>query len=81
LYYQYIDGLSSYQINFLKALADGNETGFTNSDLLKKYNLSSSANVARIKKALEKKELIDISGQKVTLIDHVFKIWLKREFE
>jgi hypothetical protein len=81
LYYQYIDGLSSYQINFLKALADGNETGFANSDLRKKYNLSSSANVARIKKALEKKEIVDISGQKVSLIDPVFKIWLKREFE
>ncbi|MDD3740813.1 MAG: ATP-binding protein [Bacteroidales bacterium] len=79
LFYQYIDGLSSYQLNFLKALADGNESGFTNSDLMKKYNLSSSANVARIKKALEKKEIVDISGQKVSLIDPVFKIWLQRE--
>jgi hypothetical protein len=81
LFYQYIDGLSSYQLNFLKALADGNESGFTNSDVLKKYSLSSSANVARIKKALEKKELVDISGQKVSLIDPVFKIWLRRELQ
>lgn len=79
LFSQYVDGLSSFQLNFLKVLADGIESGFTNSDIIKKYNLSSSANVARIKKALEKKELIDISGQKVTLIDPVFKIWLQRE--
>ncbi len=79
LFSQYIESLSSFQLNFLKALTDGVESGFTNSDILKKYNLSSSANVARMKKALEKKELIDISGQKVTLIDPVFKIWLQRE--
>ena len=48
LFSQYVDGLSSFQLNFLKVLADGIESGFTNSDIIKRYNLSSSANVARI---------------------------------
>lgn len=75
LYYRYIEGLSSYQINFLHAVAAGINSEFTKSATLEKYHLGTSANVKRLKDALEKKELIDISGRIVTFNDPVFKLW------
>ncbi|MDD2476997.1 MAG: ATP-binding protein [Dysgonamonadaceae bacterium] len=80
LYYNLIENLTSYQLNFLRALTSGVHSEFSSSEMLKRYNLGTSANVVRIKKSLENKEIIDISGKRVTLIDPVFGIWLKREF-
>ena len=78
LYYQYIDGLSGFQMNFLRALADGKNSEFTKSEILKNYQLGTSANVKRLKNALEKKELIDIAGKIVTFNDPVFKRWFQK---
>lgn len=70
-----IDSLTTTQIGFLQAVAKG-ETSFTSQDVLTKYKLGSSANVKNIKYTLEKKELIDILPDSITLQDPVFKHWL-----
>lgn len=62
-----------------KHLADGVYIGFSRKDIIKKYRLESSANVQSIKKALLKKDLIDIDGQEITFNDSLFKLWLKRQ--
>lgn len=80
LFEKQTEGLSSYQINFLRALCDGVAEGFTSKAVLVKYDLGSSANVGTIKRALEKKEIIDIEGQKVYIADPVLVLWLKRFF-
>lgn len=79
LFYRNIEELTSYQLNFLKAIVNGVDSEFTKSENLKKYNLGTSANVSRLKKSLEQKEIIDISGRKVSIQDPVFKRWLKNE--
>ena len=81
LYYNQTENLSAYQLNFLKALVNGVQSEFSSADIIKQYNLGSSANVSRLKKALEQKELIDISGTKVTLLDPLFGYWLKNEMK
>lgn len=78
LYYRYIEGLSGFQINFLRAVADGKSSEFTKSETLKNYHLGTSANVKRLKDALEKKELIDITGKLVSFNDPVFKLWFQK---
>jgi len=78
LYYNYIANLTALQINFLHALVDGIHHEFSKKEVLTKYNLGASSNIARIKKSLEQKELIDIYPQKVLINDPVFKLWLKR---
>jgi len=80
LFYNYSETLTVLQLNFLRALADGENTGFSRKEILQKYNLGTSANILRIKKALENKELIDISRNIITFNDPVFKIWFKKEF-
>lgn len=71
--------LSDLQLNFLRALASGVTTGFSSKGVIRKYRLESSANVQSIKKALLKKDLIDIDGQHVSFNDSLFKLWLQRQ--
>ena len=60
LFQNEIESLSSYQMNFLRAVIDGVHSEFTTQEVLQKYQLGSSANVSIIKRALVKKELIEI---------------------
>jgi len=78
LYYRYVEELSGYQINFLRAIVEGVSSEFTKVETLQKYHLGSSANVKRLKDSLEKKELIDITGKIVSLNDPVFKLWFRK---
>ena len=74
-----IESMTSTQINFLKAVLEG-ETAFTSQQNLKKYRLGSSANLKKIKKMLISREIIDIYAQKVDILDPIFKLWLKEDF-
>lgn len=80
LFMQQTEGLSSYQMNFLKALAAGETCDFTSVCVLKKYNLGSKSNISRIQEALIKRELIEKSGGRVLIADPVFRLWLLREY-
>ena len=74
-----VEQLSELQLNFLRALANGVITGFSRKEIIKKYRLESSANVQSVKKALLKKDLIDLDGQEISFNDSLFKLWLKRQ--
>lgn len=70
------DELTNYQINFLKALIDGVEK-FSSKETLDEYKMGTSANVLRVKNTLENKEIIDIQGTHISLLDPMYKNWLK----
>ncbi|MBN1927705.1 MAG: ATP-binding protein [Prolixibacteraceae bacterium] len=71
--------LTNSQINFLKALINGVEQ-FSSKETLEDYQIGSSANVVRVKKALENKEIIDIQAGKISLMDPMYKHWLKKDY-
>ena len=73
-----LKGLTSFQMNFLRALCDGVSSDFGSKAILEKYNLGSKSNISRIKTALQDKEMIDFDKNSVYLEDPVFKIWFKR---
>ncbi|MCK7461589.1 MAG: hypothetical protein MZU84_05760 [Sphingobacterium sp.] len=79
LYQRETELLSDTQINFLKALASGVNTGFNSAEILNKFRLGSSANVSKIKKTLVDRELIDIRNQYAEFIDPVYELWFIRE--
>ena len=79
LYQRDTDYLSNTQVNFLKAMCDGVKQ-FSSVESLKKYSLGTSANVVKIKKALEKKEIIDTFEGAVQFLDPAFKLWFRRCF-
>lgn len=72
-----ISSLTQHQLSFLKAAIDG-VGRFTSADVIKKYSLNSSANVARVKDALMKKEIITFDdGDNLRLLDPLFHYWLE----
>ncbi len=74
-----VETMTATQLNFLKAVING-ETAFTSQENLKKYRLGTSANLTKIKKALISREIIDITARKVDILDPIFKLWLQEEF-
>ena len=79
LFIQQTEDLSAYQMNFLHALANGVNTGFTQSTVLKQYQLGTAANITRLKKALTEKDLITtIAPKTLAMSDPILQMWLKR---
>ena len=79
LFEKQTESLTTNQMNFLRAVIDGVHSEFTTQEVLQKYRLGSSANVSIVKRALVKKELIEIEKRQVVIPDPVMKEWLKRE--
>lgn len=79
LYQKEVEQLTNPQLNFLKAVCDKVEK-FSSSEIIREYRLGTSANVVRIKKSLENKELIDIAGTKIQFNDPLFESWLKQKY-
>jgi len=78
LFTEQISSLTSFQMNFLKAIADGVDSGFTSEAVLSKYSLGTKSNISRIIKALVDKELIEVEGKHIRMADPVFLQWFKR---
>ncbi len=71
--------LTITQVNFLKALLTG-ETQFSAQNTLQQYRLGTSANILRIKKTLEKREIIDIVGSSISFQDPIYRYWLQKYY-
>lgn len=78
LFEQQIQGLTSFQLNFIRAICQGVHTDFGSKAILEEYNLGSKSNVSRIKTALIDRELIDINKGQIYLEDPVFRLWFMR---
>ncbi len=79
LFEKQTENLSAYQINFLRAIINGVHKEFSTQEVIQKYRLGSSANVATVKRALIKKELIETEKREVAISDPLLKVWLQRE--
>lgn len=79
LFKKQTESLTTYQMNFLRAIIDGVHSEFTTQETLNKYQLGSSANVAIVKKALVKKELIEVEKRQIVISDPLLAVWLKKE--
>ncbi len=79
LYQKEVDQLTNPQLNFLRALCDKVEQ-LSSAETIRKYRLGTSANIPRIRTALENKELIDITGKQINFNDPLFESWLKQKY-
>lgn len=79
LFIQQTEGLTTYQLNFIRLLCNGIHSGFNTQSVVEQYSLGSKSNVERIKKCLIDRELITIEKEGVFLADCVFELWFKRE--
>lgn len=77
LFMQQIAPLTSYQMNFLRAVCAGYHDGFNTSHVRSEFDLGSASNIPRLKSALTEYDLIEINGKQVFITDPVFASWLK----
>lgn len=80
LFLQQIEGLTTYQMNFLKAMANDVHSDFTSKEVMNNYDFGTKSNVIRIKSNLIKRELIEESSDGLVFTDPVFKLWFTREW-
>jgi len=68
--------MTGYQMHFLKAVASGISTGLSKAEIVSKYKLGSSANVAAIQKIMITKDLVSQTPEGLIITDKVFEKWL-----
>ena len=76
LFMQQIDGLTTYQMNFLRAVARGVHNDFTSQEILENYNLGTKSNITRLITVLTNKELIEKRIDGIYIADPVLEKWL-----
>ena len=75
-----MNGLTTFQVSLLRATVEGN-TRFSASEVIRKYNLNSSANVKRVKDALMKKEILTFDGDdKPEFLDPLLEYWIRKYY-
>lgn len=80
LFQEQIKDLSSYQMNFLRAICQGIHSGFTGKDILDRFSLGTKSNINRLHTSLIDRELIESIDQKLYIMDPVFERWFIQSF-
>ena len=83
-FYKIAESLTLKQLNYLRALAEGNQELYSRSTR-DTYQLGSSSNVVRIKSSLMNKEIIKIEKvdpgrTDAVFTDPIFREWLQRSY-
>ena len=74
------NSLTEFQLNLLKAIANG-EQMLSSVGTIKKYRLGTSANVTKNKKVLVNMDVIDISRTTAEFQDPLFKVWFAENYK
>ena len=80
LFQEKTESLTSYQLNFIKAIISGIHEDFGKANIREEYNLGSHSNITRIKTALIEKELIETRRDGIFIADPVMKQWFRSRF-
>ncbi len=78
LYIRDTEELSSGQVNYLKAIAKGITKNMSSKEVIYQHKLGTSANVVKIRKVLQNKEIVDLANGNVYFIDPVYELWFKK---
>lgn len=73
------EGLTVQQLNYLKALLNG-ESAISSTETMKKYGIASATAALRAKAALIKKDILDNTEGKIQFLDPVYQYWLSHSF-
>jgi len=78
-YYRITDRLTCLQLRFLKALLS-EENKLCSTVTIKKYNLGTSAHIARCRINLERQEILLCDKWEMRFTDPIYRIWLKTRY-
>lgn len=77
-YLREVERMTPTQFNYLKAVVN-EEKNLSGQDVIRKYKLGSSANVAKIKKVMEDREILDFWNSYPVFNDPFFKLWIRKQ--
>ena len=79
LFIEQTANLSTYQLNFIRAICRGYHDGYGRSEVASQFSLGSMSNISKLKKALVDREIVEITESGCHLADPLFKLWFIRE--
>lgn len=71
--------LTAYQLNLIRAICAGYHEDFGKKEVTSQYDLGSRSNLAKLKKALIEREIIEQTEDGLYIADPLFELWFKRE--
>ena len=77
LFMEQTGSLTTYQMNMLRAIIDGQHTQWTSQEVLSKYGLGTKSNVAKMQKVLQERDFIVATEQGLFLSDPVMGLWMQ----
>ena len=78
LYMHQTESLTTFQLNFLRAILNGIHTNFGCAEIREQFHLGSYSNINRIIKSLIDKELISDSDRGIFISDPILCKWLEQ---
>lgn len=78
LFIEQLNPLTTYQMNFLRAINNGQHDQWTSQEVMGKYNLGTKSNIAKMQKLLLEKDFIERREDGLYLSDPVLELWLKQ---
>ncbi len=78
IFIEQLNSLTTYQMNFLRAVLSGVSRGFGEKAVRDTFDLGVPSNITRLKKKLIDKELVEITENGIIIGDPVLRIWLKK---
>lgn len=76
-----IMSLSGYQLRYMKALLAGYGGELNHKEVLGRFGLGGTSNVAAVKKALMKKEMVELDDKCMRISDPLLVHWMKMYIE
>ena len=78
IFIEQVQSLTSYQLNFLRAVISGIKENFGEEKIREEFHLGSPSNINRLKTTLINKELIEQTSSGIIIGDPVLKLWLRK---
>jgi len=80
LFVEQTSSLTSYQLNFIRAICHGHHKDFGKREVTSTFDLGSRSNLVKLKETLTHREIIDTDESGIVLADPLFELWFKRHF-
>lgn len=78
LFVEQTEGLSAFQLEFLRAVALGHHRDFTNKEVTSKFRMGSRSNIDKMRRTLVQRELLEMTDEDYFFADPLFSVWFKR---
>ena len=70
--------LTTFQLNFIRAIAAGYHKDFGKKEVTSQFNLGTRSNLEKLQKAIVEREIVDYDETGYSITDPLFEIWFKR---